>query len=197
MTRSIRNGENWNYGAGSVRAAVAPEFRNLSEVKAARGQITESDAFGALKDEVNSELFALADKFAPYHSSSDSFGWGDIFSEFLKDLAKGPRYLNEWQASIFSEPVPDDLIAEAGAFLEKLKGLPTEYFEIKMQRAVSLGEFKVALVPEKASAETVKTLTDAGVEVLRYGVEGRQAALQRVAGKVFFPTRLSRIAAPV
>lgn len=186
MTRSIRNGENWNYGAGSVRAAVAPEFRNLSEVKAARGQITESDAFGALKDELNSELFALADKFAPYHSSGDSFGWGDIFSEFLKDLAKGPRYLNEWQASIFSEPVPDDLIAEAGAFLEKLKGLPTEYFEIKMQRAVSLGEFKVALVPEKASAETVKTLTDAGVEVLRYGVEGRQAALQRVAGKVFF-----------
>lgn len=186
MTRGLRDAEGFNYGVGNVRATVAPEFRTMAEIKAAREQIVTEQAMDALKTEVGNELFALADKFAPYHSSGKGFGWGDIFSEFLKDMGKGRRFVDQWQATIFSEPVPDELLAEAAAYLQKLRDLPTEYFEIKMQRAVSLGEFKVALVPEKASAETVKTLTDAGVEVLRYGVEGRQAALQRVAGKVFF-----------
>jgi hypothetical protein len=186
MTRGLRDAEGFNYGVGNIRATVAPEFRTVTEMKASRGQIVTSDQADAMKTEVGDEFFALADKFAPYHSSGDSFGWGDIFSEFLKDMGKGRRFVEEWQATIFSEPVPDALLAEAGAFLEKLRGLPTEYFEIKMQRAVGLDEFKVALVPEKASDEAVKTLTDAGLEVLRYGVEGRQAALQRVAGKVFF-----------
>lgn len=189
MTRTIRNGENWNYGAGNVRAAVAPEFRTIGEVKDARGQITSDAEMEALKGEVNDELFALADKFAPYHRSSDGFGWGDIFSDFLKDVAKGGRALNDWQENIFNEPAPDELIDEARAFLEKLKGLPTNYFEIKMQRAMSLGEFTAALVPNDLPADARAILTDAGLQLVDYdrkAENGRQAALQQVGGKVFF-----------
>lgn len=185
MTRALRNGENWNYGAGNVRAAVAPEFKTLADIKAARGQIVDDAAVDRLKDEVNNELFALADKFAPFHPDGSRFGWGDTFSEFLRDMAKGPRAVAEWK-SYFLRPIPDDLMAEAGAFLEKLKTLPTGYFEIKMQRAVQLSEFKAALVPEGASPEAVKALTDAGLQIVRYPSGGRSAALKSVSDRTFF-----------
>ena len=188
MTRTIRNGENWNYGAGNVRAAVAPEFRSLAEVKAARGQITDKAAMDALKDEVNNELFALADKFAPFVGrEGQGFGWGDTFSEFLRDVAKGPRAVAEWP---WAGNIPPELMDEAVGFLEKLKGLPTYYFEIKMQRAMEFGEFAAALVPSNLAADARKILTDAGLELVEYqrgdDGAGRNAALQQIGPKVFF-----------
>lgn len=188
MTKTIRNGENWNYGAGNVRAAVAPEFKSLRDVSAARGQITSEEGFGALKDEVNNELFALADKFAPFAGPyGKEFGWGDAFSEFLRDLAKGPRAVAECP---WSDAVPPELMDEARAFLEKLKGLPTAYFEIKMQRAVDFSEFKMALVPSNIPADVRKILADAGLELVEYQKgddgTGRKAALQKAGQKVFF-----------
>lgn len=199
MTRSIRNGENWNYGAGNVRAAVAPEFKSLAEVKAARGQITDDKAMEALKDEVNTELFALADKFAPYAGTEGKqFGWGDTFSEFLRDVAKGPRAVAQWP---WSGAIPTELMEEAVWFLEKLKGLPTNYFEIKMQRAMRFDEFTAALVPSNLPADARKILTDAGLELVEYqrgddGGAARRAALAAIGPRVFFQEQRGSIAFP-
>lgn len=189
MTRELRNGEAWNYGAGNVRAAVTPEFRSMAEIKAARGRIVPEADMDRLKDEVNSELFALAEKFAPYHRSGQDFGWGDIFSDFMKDLAKGPRGIVQWQTEWFSEPAPEPLIEEAALFLDKLRGLPTDYFEIKMQRAMQLGEFAAAVVPSDVDDATRASLELAGLDIVEYqrGDEAsRLAAVQSLGERVFF-----------
>lgn len=188
ITRTIRDGEGFNYGVGSIRSMVTPEFRNITQIKESRGKVISEEAMENLKKEANDELFALADKFAPYHGSSQDFGWGDIFSEFLKDLSRGR--LREWQQGIFSEPVPDALVKEARGYLAKLADMPTEYFEIKMQRPVALSEFEAALVPASASKNTVKILQDAGLQVIRYKPDnkgkGRTEALAKVRSKVMF-----------
>ena len=188
MTRTIRNGENWNYGSGNVRAAVAPEFKTLKDAQAARGQIVSEEAFEPLKDEVNSELVALADKFAAYSPEGERFGWSDTFAEFLRDMAKGPRAVAGWD---FAASVPPELMAEAGAFLEKLKGLPTAYFEIKMQRAMDVSEFTAALIPADLAPDARQILQDAGLELVEYqrgenAAAGRAAALASIGPRVFF-----------
>lgn len=189
ITRSLRDAEGYNYGSGSVRALVTPEFKSIDAIKARRGKIISDEEMKALGDEANNDLFALAEKFAGYHSSGQDFGWGDIFSEFLKDLARGN--LREWQSSIFSEPVPDNLIVEARAFLGKLADMPTHYFEVKMQRAVALDEFAAALVPKSASTTTVEILKAAGLRVVRYeknNTQSRLDALKKAGGREFFQT---------
>lgn len=189
MNRTLRNGEFWNYGAGNIRAAVAPEFSTVTDIKKARGSIVSSDMLEEVKKEVDDKLFALADKFAPYHNNSKDFGWSDIFSEFLKGLALGPRKLTEWQNHVFSTPAPDALVQEARDFLSMLQGLPTEYFEVKAQRPVEFSEFHAAIVPKGLSSSAVKILTDSGLRIVEYerGNPGaRQKALQEVGDKVFF-----------
>lgn len=189
MTRTIRDGEGYNYGVGSLRSNVAKQFRSIEDMQASRDSIISDTEMDAIKSEVTDELFALADKFAPYHRSSGDFGWPDIFTLFLKDLSSGR--IREWQESIFSEPVPGELLNEARDFLDKLRGLPTEYFEVKMQRAVDLSEFEAAVVPDNAPADVVARLKDLGLKVASYPAGGsRQAAIAEVAGlsknRVFF-----------
>ncbi len=197
MTRTLRDGEGFNYGTGSVRSMVARPFKSVTAIKDARRSIVTDKEMAAIKDEANNELFALADKFAPYHASGKDFGWGDIFSEFLKDLAKGS--IREWQTGIgrdgpiFNSPAPPELIADARAFLDKLRDLPTEYFEIKAQRAVALSEFTAALVPKNAPKDAVDALKAAGLEVVRYDQtdgNGRRDALQKVLPRVAFARRV-------
>lgn len=188
MTRTLRDGEGFNYGVGSIRSTVAKQFTSVTQLKDARGAIRSQEEFDAMRDETQDELIALADKFKGYHSSGNDFGWLDIFSQFMKDLGRGQ--LREWQQDIFNEPVPDDLLAEARDFLAKLRNMPTEYFEIKMQRGVQLGEFSHALVPEKTGKKTVDALKAAGLKVVKYKRDnegkGRTEALQKIGDQVFF-----------
>ena len=188
MTRTVRDGEGFNYGVGSIRSTVAKQFKSLSQIKGDRGQVVSETTMEAMKEEVNNEFVAMVDKFKPYHSASSDFGFMDIISEFFKDYANGN--LREWQESIFSEPIPKELQAETHQFLMKLTDLPTEYFEIKMQRAVDLSEFHTALVPKNTSKEVVDVLKRKGLKIVRYEKDnegkGRNAALDKVSSDVFF-----------
>ena len=181
MTRTIRDGEGYNYGVGSLRSNVAKQFRSIKEMQSARDSIISEKEMDAIKTEVSDEMMALGEKFAPYHGSGKDFGWMDIFTMFLKDLSYGRT--REWQQEIFNEPVPDSLIAEAREFLGKLRDLPTEYFEVKMQRAVDFSEFAAAVVPDDTSKDVIDRLKEYGLKVEKYPKSGsRVEAIQRVAG---------------
>ena len=52
--------------------------------------------------------------------------------------------------------------------MQKLKNMPTEYFEAKITRAVKPKEFHTAVVPDTASAETIKYLKDQGINIKQY-----------------------------
>lgn len=186
MTRTIRGGEGYNYGAASIRAMVAEQFKSVARLKGQRGKIISHAEMGAIKDEASNEFLALSEKFKGYHSSGDDWGFSDIFSEFLVDLSKGR--VADWQRKWFKSPVPDDLLNEARAYLGKLADLPTEYFEIKMQRAVELSEFKAAVVPKNAAKATVDMLKAAGLKIVKYdsAVDGARAAAVRSQGKLLF-----------
>lgn len=180
MTRTIRDGEGYNYGIGSLRSNVAKQFRSLSEIQADRGSIISEKEMDAIKEEATNEMFAILEKFRPYHRSGQDFGFADIFTEFLKDLAAGRT--REWQQSIFEKPAPDDLMQEAREFLGKLRGLPTEYFEVKMQRAVGFDEFAAAVVPSDLDAGTIKRLQSYGMVVKKYERGGpRSEAIMEAA----------------
>lgn len=151
MKGNIRGGESFNYGAGSVRAAVTPQFSNLKDIQSARGNIVSNEQFRPMKEAANSELIDLAYKFHPYSKySGNGFQHADDFSSMLAEYYRqGLRPMNDHYKNL-----PPELLDNAKSFMTKLRNMPTEYFEAKPQRGVGINEFKAAVVP----AEEMKTV---------------------------------------
>jgi hypothetical protein len=165
MTKDIRGGESFNYGAGSVRAAVTPQFKSIAAMKARSGSLVPKEQFDTLKDEVNKELVDLADRF-----KSDAHS----FSVNLQEAGKRGNVRSVLKS--YYPNMGDNDAKAAAEFLDKLKNMPTEYFEAKIPRAVRIGEFKAALVPDDVSQETLDILKRSGVSDVRKYKRGDEQA---------------------
>lgn len=191
MKRNIRGGENINYGSGSVRARVAPQFRSVAQIKKNREKLTDPESMERVKDEVHGALNLLADEFEPYMSFGRDYLDLGLFTEHLQEAAE--RGVGSLRA-YYEEGAPFEKVA---VFLNKLKDLPSDYFEAKFPRAVQLEEFEAAIIPSDLDPKLKKVLEDRGLELREYDVEqadifptSRKGVLQKQteeAGLRFMP----------
>jgi len=170
LKRNIRGGEGWNYGAGNVRAKVAPQFKSLSGIKKRRGKLTDPELMQKVKEEANAELLELQAELEPHlkagMKNDNPFMESDIFGLRLQEAAeRGIGSLREY----YDEGVP---LEKAADFLNKLKELPTGYFEAKIPRAVQLQEFEAAIIPSDLDPKLKKVLQERGLELREYDREG-------------------------
>ena len=171
MKKELRGGENFNYGVGTIRSGAAPQFRTIKQIQKARGRLTDKTTMDALKEETSNEFTDLVESMRPYYKyDGNGFGYLDAASENLYEMARG-KGLQDY------ENLPDDIRTEAAEFLAKLRDMPTEYFESKVQRAVGLEEFDTAIVPKGTRKDALQVLKDSGLKVKTYDpkVEGSRA----------------------
>lgn len=190
LKRGLKDGEGFNYGVPSIRAANAKPFRTLKAIQESRNHIVTKDEMEELKKEVNEEFVKLAEHALSIRSSKPRFGGLDAISDDMKALAKG----GSTNITYLREMYPDsDIFNEMRTFLDKLRHLPTEYFESKIQRAVYLNEFGAAVVPDSTPEDLQATLKKRGLSVVTYpekdGVARKQAVLQAAQerGALFAP----------
>jgi hypothetical protein len=164
MKRNIRGGESFNYGAGSVRAKAAPQFRSVAQIKKNRGKLTDPRSMERVKDEANSEMIELESELDPYlkQGMKSDNPFSDIFSYRLQEAAEiGVRSLRDY----YEDGAPFEKVS---SFLNKLKDLPSDYFEAKFPRAVQLEEFEAAIIPSDLDPKLKKVLEDRGLELREY-----------------------------
>lgn len=156
----VRGGETSFYGAGSVRAQVTPEFKSLKEIQNNRGSIQEG--FDKVKEEASNELFEVLDAIRPFYKYDGSnFGYSQNAAEELVTLSRRG-------SSESFKPLTPELNQMVSDYLTKLSKLPTEYFEAKINRGVSLAEFKNALIPEDTSQDIRDILKFNGINAVEY-----------------------------
>lgn len=154
--------EGINYGVGNLRAVATPKFKKLDDIKASRSKIIPSDEFNKVKEQINvaySNLLSRVDKLA------DNEGYGYRSEDVLYDIGqtKNVNLIDKLKVG-----ADDELKADIGIFIRKLQKLPTEYFEIKPQRAVNVSEFKGAIVPADAPQSSVDYLRSEGIEKILF-----------------------------
>lgn len=169
MKKDLRGGEaNTNiYGVGQLRAKFTPQFKTVKAIQDAAGRIVSDLDFEAVKQEIEAEFFALVDDLKLYYPhGSDSWRLPDTVMAVLEDGARKPMtgVLREYGF----EGVPDEAIAKIRTFLQKLRDMPTEYFEAKILREVDLAEFAGAVVPTSTAADVLEALRARGVRVATY-----------------------------
>jgi hypothetical protein len=180
MKGNIRAGEGSNYGAGSVRAMVTPQFRSIKDLQKARDKLESTEDFEPKKQAANREMSELAAKFHPHSKYfGDQFQHDNAFGDILGEVAKkGSRELNEH----YKDLTPEHHEA-VRAFLSKLKAMPSEYFEAKPQRGVGIHEFSGAVVPHEDAEHVVPILHKHGIHRIEHykehDREGHRAALKK------------------
>ena len=180
MTNTLRGGENFNYGPASIRAQYAKELKSRKEIQDRRDNFVTSKEMDKIRNESNDKFFKLTEELKKYYKyETDSFNYTSDIADAItnKDYRK------------FRSPTV--VKAKGDDFGAYLAGLPTEYFEAKVQRAMDFSEFETALVPKGTKKETVDSLRNFGLKVKRYNGEsetGRLDALKKEQKLLFQPT---------
>lgn len=190
MTGKLNNGENFSYGAGSVRSVYANELKTLKDIQARREKIIPKEDFEKIKEESNQVFSDAIENLRPYYKF-DADSW-NYTSDAANAIADGSASIKEaFGTNKEAKKIIDDLTYY-------LSNLPTEYFEAKAQRAVQFNEFDTAIVPKDANPEAVKVLRDAGVKIKRYDqkIEGDKNRIIAQQTKLMFSKPESERANP-
>lgn len=176
LKKSLKDGEGFNYGVPSIRAANAKPFRTLKAIQEARDHIVTTAEMDALKEEVNSEFEALSSELETIRKVDAGM---DSISDDMKAVVEGGsenwRHLREMYGDNLN-----DALALIRPFLDKLRHMPTEYFEGKMQRAVGLNEFSAAAVPDDLPADLQRELDQRGIKTAAYKSGDKTARAEAV-----------------
>jgi len=154
--------EGFMYGVGNIRAVATPKFRNLNQVKAARESIVTPEKFEPIKKQIDSAFGDLTERLGKLEGLS---GYRYDAPDALYEIGQ-TRNVNLLD-KIYKD-VPASLKADVQVFMNKLREMPTEYFEIKPQRAFQVGEFKGAILPANAPKQSIDYLRNQGLQELYY-----------------------------
>jgi hypothetical protein len=180
MTSDLQGGENFNYGAGSIRSVFANRLSSVKAVQSKRDKIISAAEFEALKKESNDKLVELLESLKPFYKY-DATGWG-YMDDASRAIAEGDRGLRE------AFDLDADAKKRIRQFVEYLADMPTSYFEAKAQRAVDLSEFSIAVVPTGTGQKALDILKSKGLSIVTYKRGDNEARRQAIAkqSKVLF-----------
>jgi len=176
---SKQKDEGYNYGLGSIRSKIAPVKTSTKEISKESDRLISKEDFESEKKLYDDELYALRDKLSQYAINTDS----NSFIEFDRQLnAIGELLMGQKDAMYYFRnkypKAPQSLVDDVLKFRNKLKNMPTEYFETKFKRPVRIEEFRTAVVPDSITPEAENTLKKRGLEVIKYKQGERGKTLQ-------------------
>lgn len=169
--------EGFNYGTGSIRAAATPKFKTFSQIKINRDKIIDSESMKKIKEEADKDYVSLITRLGEVNPKYDA-------SDALLEVAES-KNINALDANY--KDIPKELKADIGLFIKTLSTMPTEYFEIKPQRAVSINEFKGAIIPKDTPQKAREVLQKNGItEIYEYQTPEERKSLFQKYGKEMF-----------
>jgi hypothetical protein len=209
MTSAKVKGEEkgMTFGAGAARAAASEEFVDLEQMReAASTAIVDPEKYAEESKKSAVLLEAYRNAMADYSTLFNWRGQIDTWAALDGSMRAIARYGNRKRKSEKAmrdalrregfdvSKMPPELIDQAIEAASALYTAPVPYFEAKPQRAVGLGEFKGAVIPSNASAETRSILERNNIPFVEYGSEQTRTAdvrkfvdlLERGGKGVFF-----------
>ena len=179
---SKQKDEGFNYGLGSFRAKVTPTSKSPTAIKKAEGRLVSKDDFDKIKDSHDAEMWNIKhslEDYAKVYHSSNQFMESDSQLDAIGNVLMGEK--DAWKYFDQKFPnAPATLKQRVIDFRDKLKEMPTEYFETKFKRPVKLSEFRLAVVPDTISQEAVNTLQKHGLEVIKHAKGEKGKVMQNL-----------------
>lgn len=156
LKKDLRGGESFNYGMPNVRAAVTPKFKSIADIQSNKHRIVSKEEFDTARDILEKEGYLLADRLGV--SSLDIYDVLWNVADENVSRAFGYAGIKDTQENRKA----------VDAFLNKLKALPTEYFEGKAKDVTQFSNFAGAVVPDNLARNAYDVLEKSGVKIFTY-----------------------------
>ena len=177
MTKKSNKGSESNNFAGlpEVRANLSQQFKNIEEMHQQESNLVSTEEMQKVKEQLNDEFYNLIDEIGKYDKVERYFGSADTVANALNETAKAKNISKEVLENeldfVSITNVPDKTLQKAIDFLNSLKNVPTEYFEVKPQRAVGLNEIQSAVIPKNTSKELIDKLKENNIPITYYDTQ--------------------------
>ena len=156
LKKDLRGGESFNYGMPNVRAAVTPKFKSIADIQANKHRIVSKEEFETARNALEKEGDLLANKLGVSTLDIYDVLWNVVDENTSK--AFGYAGIKDTQENRMA----------VDAFLNKLKALPTEYFEGKAKDITQFSNFAGAVVPDNLAKNAYDVLEKSGVKIFTY-----------------------------
>ena len=168
LKKDLRGGESFNYGMPNVRAAVTPKFKSIADIQANKHRIVSKEEFETARDALEKEGDLLANKLGVGTLDIYDVLWNAIDENTSKAFSyAGIKDTQENRMAV-------------NAFLNKLKALPTEYFEGKAKDITQFSNFAGAVVPDNLAKNAYDVLEKSGVKIFTYDSTDPKARIEAI-----------------
>jgi hypothetical protein len=150
----------FNDSPGAARARLTKNLNSLAAIRKAKDRLVSSSEIGSVIKEINDKFFELANLFM----SDDEYDYHQ--NARLVDVLTSKDMLAA--AKEYGVNLEDEQLKELKDFKELLQNAPTEYFETKFERPVTLNEFAAAVIPDDLPNDLYGRLKDAGLRIVEY-----------------------------
>lgn len=154
------------FSLNQAKSFGSKRFKSMEDLKAAYSKITDYKTYESEKEKVEKKFFKLVEDLAKNYIYADpdkiSFSRLDDMSRALAAYYKGSKTQSSARSALSKngyQNVSDSGIRKFIYVAQELIDTPVVYFEAKMQRAVGLGEFAGAVIPNN-STKTVRDILE-------------------------------------
>ena len=171
--RVVGQEKNITFSVNQAKSFGTKRLNSINEIKKNSNKLISKQEMNLI-DEKNSDNFSMLSQSLKYE---DENTWRklDSLGKALADYFKGTSIVSALRKNDFKTPSSYQITLFED-FADELKNSPVDYFEAKYQRAVSLKEFKYAVVPKKTSKEVIQILIDNEITIKKY--ENEEQRLQ-------------------
>jgi hypothetical protein len=178
--QGLRLGEGFASGPGTVRAAVAKEYRTPGGLLADRGKL--EGAHENLGTHVDPQLFSelstrVRDELSPQGSS-----W--VGDDLLQDIAQSGVYAVERDMGRKLRSGTRNVVE---GLLDEMKNLPAPYFEGKVNRVVPLSDFRGAVMQPRigGTKDIQKILGEHGIRDIAHTQGNSKQEFREILDRYF------------
>ena len=166
---------------GTFQAKLSNKFNSIEDIKNFEDRLQYNEETKDLLDNYSSQVYEYMNELNDYsYNKNRSYYYGDNAGYALNDFAgyKNHTLQNLNKAlennGINSKEVPEVLKNNIINTVNKLKNIPTDYFEAKPQRAVGLDEIQQVVIPNNVDSEFKQQLQDMNISYTEYdpNIEG-------------------------
>lgn len=131
------------------------KFKNLKEIKKNRHKLVSREEAQKGLDKLNEDFLALAEELK---KEGEDYSFGDAtYSLGLALVQDTDKEIVRWldYKNLQSD---EQAIKKVKNFIERMKDIPTDYFEVKPRRVVDFSEFSGVIIPEGAQYDEVANI---------------------------------------